>query len=491
VRRGRLRGVISRLPGGSRPRAVLGALCALAAVALAIGIILGTGLTSSSQGASPAARVSGAATVQRRDLVATDTESGTLTYSNPQTVYNRIAGTITWLPAVGQLIKPGHALYYVDNQPVVLFNGATPAYRDLTAGISNGPDIKELNQDLVSMGFDPNHEISVNDTWQTGTTDAVDRWQSSLGESQTGSITLGQVVFLPGSQRVTTVDAVLGSTGSSSGGAGSGTGSGSASGSGSGSSSSTSGTADPRPEFASLETTTPTRTSTTGSNPGSSCTPTSSKKHHSSGTCGGNSTEAVLIALLKAEVAELQRELTTGAHGAAGSAGGAAGAAGRGAAAGGSKGGAGGVGVGGSAAGSGAAAGTGASGSGGSASGAGGSATAQPILQTTSTQLTAVVDLDATKQSEAVVGEPVTVQLPDGSIVNGKITQVSAIAQNSSSSSGSSGSSGAGGSSGTPSATIPVTIALHGRLPASGLDQAAVSVNFQQQKSRRLRRRTV
>ena len=90
------------------------------------------------------------------------------------------------------------------------------------------------------------------------------------------------------------------------------------------------------------------------------------------------------------------------------------------------------------------------------------------------------VNLDATKQSEAVVGEPVTVQLTSGDTVGGRITQVSPIAQSSSSSSGSSSGSG-GGSSSAPSATIPVTIKILGRHPVSGLDQAAVSVNFEQQ----------
>lgn len=93
------------------------------------------------------------------------------------------------------------------------------------------------------------------------------------------------------------------------------------------------------------------------------------------------------------------------------------------------------------------------------------------------------VALDATKQSEAVVGEPVTVQLPDGSTVDGKVTTVSPVAQSTSSSSSSS-TTGGGGSSTTPSATIPVTVTITGRQPTGGLDQAAVSVNFQQQVER-------
>jgi hypothetical protein len=79
------------------------------------------------------------------------------------------------------------------------------------------------------------------------------------------------------------------------------------------------------------------------------------------------------------------------------------------------------------------------------------------------------------------------VEMPAGNTVEGKITVVSPIAQ--SSSSGDTGSSGSGssgsggsGSSGSSSATIPVTIALlKHNLPTTGLDQAAVSVNFQQQ----------
>jgi hypothetical protein len=94
------------------------------------------------------------------------------------------------------------------------------------------------------------------------------------------------------------------------------------------------------------------------------------------------------------------------------------------------------------------------------------------------------VQLDATKQSEAVLGEAVSVQLPDGSTVGGRITKVSPVAQSSSSSSGSgAGGGGGGGSSSTPSATIPVTISLTGRTHVSGLDQAAVSVSFAQQRA--------
>ncbi|MDQ6778502.1 MAG: hypothetical protein M3071_20275, partial [Actinomycetota bacterium] len=136
---------------------------------------------------------------------------------------------------------------------------------------------------------------------------------------------------------------------------------------------------------------------------------------------------------------------------------------------------------GGSSSGGGASSGGGSSGGGasagsGSATGSGGSSNATAILSTTSTNLVVTVDLDATKQSEAKLREPVTVQLPDGSTVNGRITDVSPVATTTNT-----GSSSSSPSSSAPAATIPVTISLDKRANTRGLDQAAVSVNFAQQ----------
>jgi hypothetical protein len=198
------------------------------------------------------------------------------------------------------------------------------------------------------------------------------------------------------------------------------------------------------------------------------------------------SQEAVLLALLKAETLELRKTLSSSSGGSARSSTTGSGAAGssRGSSTATATGTGGGSGSGtrGSGASSSSAS-TGSSGAGSSTGSSAGSSSAgssaQAILQTTSNQLLVTVDLDATKQSEAVVGEPVSVQLPSGATVGGRITQVSPIAQSSSSSSSSSSGSGAGSSA--PSATIPVTIKIVGRHPVAGLDQAAVSVNFEQQ----------
>jgi hypothetical protein len=91
------------------------------------------------------------------------------------------------------------------------------------------------------------------------------------------------------------------------------------------------------------------------------------------------------------------------------------------------------------------------------------------------------VDLSASNQSEAKVGELVTVEMPAGNTVNGRITAVSSVAQSSSSSGSGSGSGpgpGSGSDSGSSGSTIPVTVTLSGHPSGAGLDQAAVSVNF-------------
>jgi hypothetical protein len=538
---------VARRPGlGSRRRGIAAAIGAIAVVVAAIVVILSSGLTGSTQAVGQPSKTQGATTVQRRDLIATDTESGTLSYARPQTVFNRMSGTVTWLPAIGRVIRPGQTLYKVDGAPVVLFDGTVPAYRDLSESDTDGPDIEQLKKNLVALGVDPEHEITINQTFDAATAAAVERWQAAAGETQTGSISLGQIVFLPGAQRVTAVDSVLGSNGGSSAASGAGTGS------GSGSSTTASTIESPRPEFVSLSTSdaskpntaksgawtaqssadrTPTDppcprsggTHTSTATSTGTTTPTATKppgcKQHGNGTGTGaagksksnasNPTLAALLALLKAETTELQHS-RTGEGSSSGSSGGtraggtstaaagdaaanrSAGAAGAGSGSGGSGGSASSSGSGGSASSSGSG-GAGSSGSGGAGSsgsgGAGGNA--QPILQTTSTQLVVTVDLDATMQSEAVVHEPVTVELPDGSTVGGKIMQVSPVAQSSSSSSsgssssssGTGGSGGGGGGSNAPSATVPVTITLTGHRHVTGLDQAAVSVNFEQQKA--------
>jgi hypothetical protein len=527
------------LDGARRKRLLAGAALAVAlaaVIAVAVSVV-----PSSTTAASTPRASSGAATVQRRNLVETDTEAGTLSYSNPQTVYNRVSGTITWLPSVGQVIKQGQALYDIDGSPVILMDGTTPAYRDLTSGVTDGQDVLQLNADLVALGFNPDG-IVVNDEWQTATTDGVEAFQDSLGDTETGDLTLGQIVFLPGDQLISTVDGTLGSTGGGAGAAATGTpvlsatpqfvslslaNSSSAAGS-DGTTTAAAATAaacptttttttptattpcattatTPTPTATTPTTTTPppttTTTPTTTTPPTTITTPTTTTPttpirttpttttptvttpggKGSSVTSEQATLAALIAALLKAEAESKGSSGSSSTGGRSTSSAGSSGASlsgasstrSSGASSSGSSSGSSGASSAGSAA---------SSGSSTSSSSAGAGAT--EILQTTSTQLVVTVDLAASSQSEAVVGEKVTVELPNGSVVNGAITAVSPVAQSSSSSSsGAAAAAGSSSSSSSASATVPVTIQLSGHVTGVGLDQAPVSVNFAEAKA--------
>jgi hypothetical protein len=189
----------------------------LVVAAVMVELVISTSSTRPSGSSVRSTTGSDVTTVQRRNLVETDTESGTLSYAGQHTIYNRLSGTVTWLPSVGQVIKRGQTLFTVDNMPVILLYGETPAYRDLDSSDSSGSDIRELNANLVALGENPDG-IVVDDTWQAATTAGVDALQKALGETQTGKLSLGRVAFLPGKQLVNSVDSAVGSGNSGSSG---------------------------------------------------------------------------------------------------------------------------------------------------------------------------------------------------------------------------------------------------------------------------------
>ena len=83
----------------------------------------------------------------------------------------------------------------------------------------------------------------------------------------------------------------------------------------------------------------------------------------------------------------------------------------------------------------------------------------KPLGEIASTDRIVTVDLDASRQRLARVGDRVTVDLPSGRTLNGRISEVGKVATKS-----------------QEETTIPVTIAVAGR--AGNLDQAPVDVGF-------------
>lgn len=128
--------------------------------------------------------------------------------------------TFTYLPRAGEVVKEDQAAYGLTNLPVPLLYGSTPASRAFYLGMSDGPDVRELTDDLISLGYGGG--LTSSSHFSSSTEAAVKAWQSALGLPVTGEILLGEVVFEPGPIRVTSVAASLGSSLSGGGGGGGG-----------------------------------------------------------------------------------------------------------------------------------------------------------------------------------------------------------------------------------------------------------------------------
>jgi peptidoglycan hydrolase-like protein with peptidoglycan-binding domain len=192
---------------------VLAAAAALIAVVATGGVVVMSAPKQQALAAQPSPV--NTAQVERRTLSAMVSQPGTLTYrarsdGSLYSVINQAQGTYTKLPALGQVISQGRVLYRVSDSPVVLLYGSTPAYRTLSAGTS-GPDVAELNADLVALGYATSAQLSsTSASFGPATTAAVMKLQAALGVAQDGTLALGQVVFEPSAVRVTSVSAQLG-----------------------------------------------------------------------------------------------------------------------------------------------------------------------------------------------------------------------------------------------------------------------------------------
>jgi peptidoglycan hydrolase-like protein with peptidoglycan-binding domain len=201
-------------PGGRRRgRRLLAGVLAVALLGTAGWWAAGhPGLDRSSKAATPAAPTA-TATVQRQDLSGQTKVDGTLGYAGSASVQSPLSGRITWLPKVGRVIRRGGTLLAVNNQPVQLFYGPKPAWRDLATGVDDGPDVRQLEQNLVALGYDPDHQITVDNHYTWATKAAVKRWQKARGLDQTGTFTTAMpAVFLPWAVRVNTLSGSVGAS---------------------------------------------------------------------------------------------------------------------------------------------------------------------------------------------------------------------------------------------------------------------------------------
>lgn len=152
------------------------------------------------------------ATVEQRNLVDREATNGTLGYGDTHSVSSPVSGTLTAVPAEGTIIDRGQSLFEVDGEGVPLFFGTVPMYRELSTSADDGPDIRQLEENLVALGFATEDELTIDEEYTSATASAVREWQESLGRDETGTVSVSDLVFEPGAVRISKVTAAVGSS---------------------------------------------------------------------------------------------------------------------------------------------------------------------------------------------------------------------------------------------------------------------------------------
>jgi hypothetical protein len=140
----------------------------------------------------------GSAKVTSATLTSTEKVSGTLGYGTANPLLRAGPGTVTWLPAAGDVISRGKTVYSVDDLPVPAVYGTIPPYRTLKSGV-DGNDVRQLEENLRALGY---QGFTVDNEFTSATTTAVKQWQEDLGREQTGAVQTSEIVVVPGEVRV-------------------------------------------------------------------------------------------------------------------------------------------------------------------------------------------------------------------------------------------------------------------------------------------------
>ena len=137
----------------------------------------------------------------------------TLTSSADDVVIEaRSGGTVTWVPEAGSEIAEGDVIMRIDEEPIVLLYGDTPAFRTMADERTDieGADVLQLEEALVRLGYDPDGSISVDGTYTSATENLVEDWQEAIGAAETGRVNLGSVVFTSGPIHIDEVNVEVG-----------------------------------------------------------------------------------------------------------------------------------------------------------------------------------------------------------------------------------------------------------------------------------------
>jgi multidrug efflux pump subunit AcrA (membrane-fusion protein) len=168
------------------------------------------GRPSSAGTPTPTGVHTGSASVERTTIAERTQLTGSLGHVGSYTVTAPASGTLTRAPGIGQVVRQGQALYEVDGSPVILMYGQRPVWREMYWGMTDGPDVTQLQAALKAMGYGP--DLTISDHFSQDTFFAICQWQEAVGLPVTGTVPLGQVVFLPHAIRITSQSVLLGAS---------------------------------------------------------------------------------------------------------------------------------------------------------------------------------------------------------------------------------------------------------------------------------------
>ncbi|MGI9622446.1 MAG: peptidoglycan-binding domain-containing protein, partial [Acidimicrobiales bacterium] len=150
------------------------------------------------------------AEVTRRDLIQTETLPGTLGFGDLRSFPTNSTGIVTWLPDEGDIIDIGDTLFEIDNIPVLMMEGQIPQYRRFEINMTDGPDVEQLERNLMDLNYVVDRDLTVDHDFTSVTRAVIRDMQDEQGVEDTGILELGTVVFTSGPVRVGRINVELG-----------------------------------------------------------------------------------------------------------------------------------------------------------------------------------------------------------------------------------------------------------------------------------------
>lgn len=140
---------------------------------------------------------------ETRDLESYEEWAGTLQSGTTASITASARGTLTQTVDVGTRIDLGDVAAEIDGMPVIVLYGSVPQFRELEINSDDGADIRQLEENLVALGYDPDGSVTVDENFTVNTGSMVERWEIDLGLDEPDTVVAaGQIAFIDGPSEV-------------------------------------------------------------------------------------------------------------------------------------------------------------------------------------------------------------------------------------------------------------------------------------------------